>query len=91
MDVSWSKPFIPYDTIPFSYQLQIFNEDNTLIIDQQLDSNTTNYTLAISSEEERCKIYTFKMWSVNDAGYSSEISTTGAIPHGESMSKRVSE
>ena len=87
LNISWSEAFFPYDTIPLSYQLQIFNEDSTLITEQQLDSNTTHYILHITSEEERCKIYTFKLWSINDAGYSSAVTASGAIPHG----KRVKE
>ena len=85
LNVSWSEAFFPYDTIPLSYQLQIFNESSasTLIQEQQLDSNTTHYTLHITSEEEICKIYTFKLQSLNDAGYSSEVTTAGLIPHGK--------
>ena len=83
LNVSWSEAFFPYGTIPLSYQLQIFNEGGTLIKEQQLDSNTTHYILHITSEEEICKIYTFKLQSLNDAGYSSEITTSAAIPHGK--------
>ena len=83
LNVSWSEAFFPYDTIPLSYQLQIFNEGSTLTKEQQLDSNTTYYILHITSEEEICKIYTFKLRSLNDAGYSSEVTTAGLIPHGK--------
>ena len=83
LNVSWSEVFFPYDTIPLSYQLQIFNEGGTLIREQQLDSNTTHYILRITSKKEICKIYTFKLRSLNDAGYSSEVTTSAAIPHGK--------
>ena len=81
--LSWSPPFFPFASIPYTYNLFIIKSNGDRETIANISSNVTNYIYNGSSADV-CQNISFSLQSVNDAGAGAMSNmTTGKIPEGK--------